>query len=585
MTTQELKQYIDKVLGNNLRCLLPSYWWKRLFHHVVDRIDEVEQSASELIEASKMPIVETVDELNKLDLPKGSVAAVEKTGESATVKISDCYLSSNLKEDWDKYTIVKGVEEKDVIIDKDVSVAVALSASKEGMDKDTLQITAISGIFYYIKFVDGEARYSSLEEVNKALSSGKYRAIFVSNGSDDYSIDDYFTFYLEKPQPSLFIKGDSWERLAKESDLEGVGASITVDSELSDTSENPVQNKVIYENLYGMNQQYIQMYEEQNRVFTNAINNVNTELLKKVDYVAGKQLSTEDFTTALKAKLESLNNYDDTSIRNAVNSLTTQINTLVSGDASAAIESFNEIIAFLNGVEDSESLDSIIASIEQQIASVQSSVPTKTSQLTNDSGFLTQHQDISTLATKEEVNAKQDTISDLDTIRSGAALGATAIQSVKTINGESILGEGNIVVNVDTSNLATKEELQNIQNEVIANEEVVAAAFNDVNERINAISENVGGITVTKEEFESTVETINQTISDNKSATDVTIEGLETSIGNVDAKFADYATTESFNGAIETINNTIVENEEITAAAINDLNTRLAALEAAIANL
>ena len=44
MTTSELKQQIDKVLGNSIRCLLPSYWWKRLFHQVADRIDEVEQS-------------------------------------------------------------------------------------------------------------------------------------------------------------------------------------------------------------------------------------------------------------------------------------------------------------------------------------------------------------------------------------------------------------------------------------------------------------------------------------------------------------------------------------------------------------
>lgn len=44
MTTQELKQQIDKVLGNSIRCLLPSYWWKRLFHQVADRIEEVEQS-------------------------------------------------------------------------------------------------------------------------------------------------------------------------------------------------------------------------------------------------------------------------------------------------------------------------------------------------------------------------------------------------------------------------------------------------------------------------------------------------------------------------------------------------------------
>ena len=42
MTTQELKNSIEKVLGNSIRCLLPSYWWKKLFHSVADRIDEVE---------------------------------------------------------------------------------------------------------------------------------------------------------------------------------------------------------------------------------------------------------------------------------------------------------------------------------------------------------------------------------------------------------------------------------------------------------------------------------------------------------------------------------------------------------------
>lgn len=88
----------------------------------------------------------------------------------------------------------------------------------------------------------------------------------------------------------------------------------------------------------------------------------------KVDKVSGKGLSTEDFTSALKAKLEGLSNYDDTTLANAISGLETRLNTLVSGDASTAIESFNEIIAFLDGVQDTQDLASIIASIEQQIA-------------------------------------------------------------------------------------------------------------------------------------------------------------------------------------------------------------------------
>lgn len=94
-----------------------------------------------------------------------------------------------------------------------------------------------------------------------------------------------------------------------------------------------------------------------------------SDLNNKVDKVTGKQLSTEDFTTALKSKLEGLTNYDDTTISTALSSLQTQLNTLVSGNANDAINSFNEIIAFLDGIKDTQDLASIIASIEQQIAS------------------------------------------------------------------------------------------------------------------------------------------------------------------------------------------------------------------------
>ncbi len=125
------------------------------------------------------------------------------------------------------------------------------------------------------------------------------------------------------------------------------------------------------------------------------------ELNDKVDKVEGKQLSTEDFTTALKNKLNSLNNYDDTEINEAVNTLREDFNTLVSGDTTTAIKSFNDITAFLNGIEDSESLDSIIASIQLEIA-------------------------------KKQVE-----------LISGV--------NIKTINGQSILGSGNIQIESDYS--------------------------------------------------------------------------------------------------------------------------------------
>lgn len=48
MNTQDLKKYIDKVLGNNIRCLLPSYWWKRLFNLLLDEVDKINKSLKKI---------------------------------------------------------------------------------------------------------------------------------------------------------------------------------------------------------------------------------------------------------------------------------------------------------------------------------------------------------------------------------------------------------------------------------------------------------------------------------------------------------------------------------------------------------
>ena len=66
---------------------------------------------------------------------------------------------------------------------------------------------------------------------------------------------------------------------------------------------------------------------------------------------------------------------------------------------------------------------------------------------------------------KAALDGKQDTISDLSTIRSGASAGATAVQpaalnakqdtlvsgtNIKTLNGASLLGSGNITISAST---------------------------------------------------------------------------------------------------------------------------------------
>lgn len=100
-----------------------------------------------------------------------------------------------------------------------------------------------------------------------------------------------------------------------------------------------------------------------------------------VEKEEGKGLSDENFTSAEKQKLSTLENFDPTDVNNSIKAL-------------------------------------------------EEAIPTKVSELTNDAGYLTSHQDISHLATKEEVSKKQDAITDLSSIREGAEKGATALQSV-----------------------------------------------------------------------------------------------------------------------------------------------------------
>ena len=111
---------------------------------------------------------------------------------------------------------------------------------------------------------------------------------------------------------------------------------------------------------------------------------------------------------------------------------------------------------------------------------VEDKIPVKTSQLTNDSGYITlndvpevdlsgysktghTHDDL--YYTKTEINTKlngkQDTISDLETIRSGAALGATALQAVpkEYATKEYVGGEVSKLVGSAPETLNTLEEL------------------------------------------------------------------------------------------------------------------------------
>ena len=100
-----------------------------------------------------------------------------------------------------------------------------------------------------------------------------------------------------------------------------------------------------------------------------------------VKKVAGKDLSTEDFTTAFKNKLIGLENYDDAAVLASIATINQRIDTLLSGSASSAIDTFNEIEAFLAGITDTKTLTGLLADLKAEITAI---IPTKLSDLRND---------------------------------------------------------------------------------------------------------------------------------------------------------------------------------------------------------
>lgn len=125
-----------------------------------------------------------------------------------------------------------------------------------------------------------------ISKIEKTSTSGlidTYTITFTNNTTQTYDVTNGAPGQDGTDGEGVPTGGTQGQVLAKKSgtdfDTEWVtpSAGATVDTELSTTSENPVQNKVI-----------------------------TTELNKKVDAVSGKGLSTEDFTSVEKAKLSGI---------------------------------------------------------------------------------------------------------------------------------------------------------------------------------------------------------------------------------------------------------------------------------------
>ena len=241
------------------------------------------------------------------------------------------------------------------------------------------------------------------------------------------------------------------------------GSTIAVDSALSTTSTNPVQNKVITEALNGKASQSDiptkvseltndSDFQTASQVAT-AISGINvptkvSQLENDSDFQTGTQVSNSIATAtsglATKAELDGkqdkgdyattaqLNGKQDTLV-SGTNIKTVNGESLL-GEGNILIKSVNVDSALSTTSENpvqNKVITNKVNTIEQSITNLSNTMPTKVSDLTNDAGYIT-NAALTDLATKEEVSAKQDTL--------------VSGTNIKTINGNSILGAGNIVI-------------------------------------------------------------------------------------------------------------------------------------------
>ena len=213
-----------------MRLLLPSYWWKRAFGAVIDKVDEkVEKSDLKTINGESVlgegdlrvgvKSVESVEALEKLDAQVGDIATVG--GDALRVisigsigKISSC---DAIVSEWDNLTRIDKVE----IISPYNGDKYALMwlHSKSQYGTDMIQLASSNGEIGFGRTYNNKFEEISIEEVNSLLKEKDYRALNIVGSSLkelEEAIESTFKLYIKSSSADAYIKSDSWDKLAKE---------------------------------------------------------------------------------------------------------------------------------------------------------------------------------------------------------------------------------------------------------------------------------------------------------------------------------------------------------------------------------
>lgn len=186
MTTKELKSYIDRILGNSIRCLLPSYWWRKALGAIVDKVEYAEKSLTQQI---------------------------GKTMNFATAKFVYIPLPSEYSLPTEEQQL-HNIEAYKYIDNRSLYGLPLLP------DNPMVYLRQE-------RVIEGFKQTLSLMAVLRIEPEGVSNTIV-------------YRLYTDTKIYTLYSAG-----YVTMADRDDVGGSIDADTEMSDTSENPVQNKVI----------------------------------------------------------------------------------------------------------------------------------------------------------------------------------------------------------------------------------------------------------------------------------------------------------------------------------------------------
>ena len=291
------------------------------------------------------------------------------------------------------------------------------SSSINAVSSSTLTIKTINGLTYIeIPNIYG-TKLTIDEENNICLLGRNENNVDVVLSKVELPQDNYINnAYYDKNQKELVLEFVNDEIIKVPLDFNDSYSKDEIDTKITNlyndiNTQIENINKILSSN--DVNLDTLQELVNALKDNVSDISDIFNELSKKVDKVDGYGLSKNDLTDELLNKLTSLENYDDTEIQKKI----AQIELILTSD-DTDLDTLQELVnALKNNVA---SIGDIFTELAKKANS--SDIPTKVSQLENDSGYLTEHQDISGKADKEDVYTREETDTKIEELKQNISL-------------------------------------------------------------------------------------------------------------------------------------------------------------------